>query len=712
MAEIVEHKKVFISYSTEDTEFARVLRLRLETAGLDCWKAPEDILPGESWPRAITRALDESWVMVLVCSRHSIRSSEVAKELTLAMSGGVRVIPFRIENTLPTGEWAYHLANIQWFDAFDRGPDDACTELSSYLLTMKEGSGPASSECTRPSEATRRSATDLVPAYLEGLVEELQSLSDFFTMLKLDFRGRGGPRGQGPVSLDMMVKSRHTPMGLGLKTLAKSGGRKIVSGVPGCGKSTLMRMLALDAARDALLSMKSGLGQAPIPLLLDCGLYEPNSFAGLTQLREVLSRYGGRNLSSEEVEGLLESSPMIWVIDGLDEGMIGESQVNETPLWREIESLVYRYPSHAFVVSTRTSHIPTGSAFDTVNIQPLSASAKIEFISRYLNFFENGVPVDEILLALPATLLDMADTPLVLSMIVSTYINQGRVPEDTRELYGDFVSHTLRRVEAERSNRIEPYAKDQCLAALAFDMITSARVTFSKTNASASLGRRLRQLSDRGESAGTVDEVVLLDELVYSGLLVRSDYMISFAHMTLQEYFAECEMSREYSFAASSTMDQYFLRNPEKISLILKAADIGTEDHLIEVGAGIGSVAKHFPPSGSLHLVELDPELVRILRYQFPDTPVLECDALEALRGLPCDVLVSNLPFFLTKGVLDILTTKSFKRAVMSVHCEDDLRDYAKLLRIQTLTVLDEEDFFPRQPFASKLVLVEPAHGV
>lgn len=132
-----ERNKIFVSYSTSDTEIAQRVKMSLLRFGFQCWKAPEDIMPGESWPRAITRALQESWAMVLICSRHSIQSAEVSKELTLAMSGKVYVVPFRIDNIVPTGEWAYHLANIQWFDAFDRDPDSACEALAEHLKNTR-----------------------------------------------------------------------------------------------------------------------------------------------------------------------------------------------------------------------------------------------------------------------------------------------------------------------------------------------------------------------------------------------------------------------------------------------------------------------------------------------------------------------------------------------------------------------------------------------
>jgi hypothetical protein len=61
----------------------------------------------------------------------------------------------------------------------------------------------------------------------------------------------------------------------------------------------------------------------------------------------------------------------------------------------------------------------------------------------------------------------------------------------------------------------------------------------------------------------------------------------------------------------------------------------------------------------------------------------------------------------LPPGILDILAGKPFKRAVMSVYADDDFTVYEGKLSITMLATLLEEDFFPRQPFQSKLILVE-----
>jgi hypothetical protein len=54
-------------------------------------------------------------------------------------------------------------------------------------------------------------------------------------------------------------------------------------------------------------------------------------------------------------------------------------------------------------------------------------------------------------------------------------------------------------------------------------------------------------------------------------------------------------------------LDQHFLRNPVKLALLIDAAGIQPADHVVEAGAGIGTVAEHVPvcqssrPARALH---------------------------------------------------------------------------------------------------------------
>src|SRR5882672_2256836 len=58
----------FISYSTQDKATADAACAALEAAGIRCWIAPRDILPGADWGAAILDALDSCRAMVLIFS--------------------------------------------------------------------------------------------------------------------------------------------------------------------------------------------------------------------------------------------------------------------------------------------------------------------------------------------------------------------------------------------------------------------------------------------------------------------------------------------------------------------------------------------------------------------------------------------------------------------------------------------------------------------
>jgi TIR domain len=61
---------VFISHSSKDKLTADAVCNRLESAGIRCWIAPRDIIPGEGWSAAIMRGIDASKVMVTAQQTH------------------------------------------------------------------------------------------------------------------------------------------------------------------------------------------------------------------------------------------------------------------------------------------------------------------------------------------------------------------------------------------------------------------------------------------------------------------------------------------------------------------------------------------------------------------------------------------------------------------------------------------------------------------
>jgi hypothetical protein len=109
---------VFISYSTKDKVVADAIVAALEQQGFRCWYAPRDIKPGAGWGEAITDAIGECKIFVMVFSKNSNQSKRVLEEVFFAISEEKSVIPFRIENIDPTGAMRLHLSMLHWLDAY------------------------------------------------------------------------------------------------------------------------------------------------------------------------------------------------------------------------------------------------------------------------------------------------------------------------------------------------------------------------------------------------------------------------------------------------------------------------------------------------------------------------------------------------------------------------------------------------------------------
>jgi hypothetical protein len=108
---------VFISYASEDKIVADAACGMLESNGVRCWIAPRDVIPGMAYGEAIIDAIRSCRIMILVFSSKSNASPHIPKEIERAVSAGVAVIPFRIEDVKPGRSLDYFIGNVHWLDA-------------------------------------------------------------------------------------------------------------------------------------------------------------------------------------------------------------------------------------------------------------------------------------------------------------------------------------------------------------------------------------------------------------------------------------------------------------------------------------------------------------------------------------------------------------------------------------------------------------------
>jgi formylglycine-generating enzyme required for sulfatase activity len=94
-------RQVFISHAKQDADFAHRLADGLKQLGVSVWIAPDSILPGEGWVKAIERGLRESSHVVIVLTPAALESQWVEKETDVAIAlerkGRIKILPLDVK---------------------------------------------------------------------------------------------------------------------------------------------------------------------------------------------------------------------------------------------------------------------------------------------------------------------------------------------------------------------------------------------------------------------------------------------------------------------------------------------------------------------------------------------------------------------------------------------------------------------------------------
>lgn len=145
-------REVFVSYSSEDCVSAEAICAALEAAGITCWVAPRDVLPGVEWGEAIIDAINAARVMVLIFSEHSNDSPQVRREIERAASKGVTILPIRIADVAPCKSMEYFISAQHWMDALTAPLERHLPRLTEVVATVL-GRTPPASTTERPAPA-------------------------------------------------------------------------------------------------------------------------------------------------------------------------------------------------------------------------------------------------------------------------------------------------------------------------------------------------------------------------------------------------------------------------------------------------------------------------------------------------------------------------------------------------------------------------------
>jgi len=148
--------QVFISYSSRDRATADAVRSHLQSNGIACWMAPDDIIGGSDWAVAIIEAIDQSQALLLILSQASNHSDDVKREVGRASHKGVPIVPFFIENVTLSKHMEYFLATTHWLGADTRHVELRMAHLLDTVRSLLRAPGSAATRAR--SDSTSASA--------------------------------------------------------------------------------------------------------------------------------------------------------------------------------------------------------------------------------------------------------------------------------------------------------------------------------------------------------------------------------------------------------------------------------------------------------------------------------------------------------------------------------------------------------------------------
>ncbi len=154
---------VFICHSSNDKQVADAACAALEAQRIPCWIAPRDILAGEEYGKAIVDALASCQIVLLIFSGHANDSPQVRREIERAVSKGKIIVPFRIEDVMPSDAMEFALSNTHWLNALtpplERYLLQLCDTISRLMQKHKEAEPPL----WRPQEPVKETVVKPEP---------------------------------------------------------------------------------------------------------------------------------------------------------------------------------------------------------------------------------------------------------------------------------------------------------------------------------------------------------------------------------------------------------------------------------------------------------------------------------------------------------------------------------------------------------------------
>ena len=151
-------------------------------------------------------------------------------------------------------------------------------------------------------------------------------------------------------------------------------------------------------------------------------------------------------------------------------------------------------------------------------------------------------------------------------------------------------------------------------------------------------------------------------------------------------YSETMQILKKYKITANKNLGQNFLINDEVIEKIIEGARVQTDDLVIEIGPGLGTLTSRLlQKAGKVLAIEIDNRMVNILKGRFENIQNLEILQEDVLKvdlkkkieqeGFKTVKVVANLPYYITTPIIMKLLEENLKLESITVMVQKEVAD-------------------------------------